>query len=307
MFKVFPLNFKEYPYIDIKIWEWCPASCTDCKFNIDYIPTAKQFSLENILERIEIVDKKFDKKFNLVFWNQDWLNHNDILSILESWIWTWREVRFQMDFHITHEHILLLEAVNKKFGSDKISVKIAQNCRWVDKLMEKTIALLKVLRKRTNFMIYLDLFLDFQENASIVQFFHKHFADKNSDNEYSFQIGNNINLKLHNYSWLLNRKNKCIEGLERKKCQQLDQLYINDNSVFLKDSIDVYNNGDMFIHDNLCNIGDIRISNIYLENSIIYNHFWKFLDHLSTLQLKNSTQSQMCYDCITHGFKYKKI
>ena len=69
MFKPFPLNFKEYPYIDIKIGEWCLAVCIDCRFNINYLPKSKQFSLENILKRIKEADSKFDKKFDLVFGN----------------------------------------------------------------------------------------------------------------------------------------------------------------------------------------------------------------------------------------------
>ena len=307
MFKPFPIDFKEYPYIDIKIWEWCPASCTDCRFNIDYIPKAKQFSLVNIKDRIKEVDKKFDKRLNLVFGNQNWLNHKDIISIIEYWINTWRSVRFQIDFNIKKNHILLLENIEKELWYENINIKIAQNCKWEKNILEKLIVLLKLLTSKTNFMIYLDLFIDFNENKKVIDYFYNKFWNKWSDYEYCFFIGKKINLKLQNYSWKLDRKNKCFVWLERERCQQLDQLKCDDDTVYLKDSIDVYDNWDMFLHDNLCNIWDIRISNLYLENNEIYNHFTKYLAHLEKLKNKHKSQSDMCYDCITNWFKYNKL
>ncbi len=308
MFKIFPLKFKEYPYVDIKIWEWCPAACTDCRFNINYLSKSKQFSLDNILRRIKKVDSMFDKKFNLVFWNQDWLNHKDIISILGWALKTWREVRFQIAFDIRKKHIDLLNKIEKEFWSDRIFIKIAQNAREIkSNLLEKLLVLIKLLSINTKFKVFIDLFLDFDENKSIIDIFSKKFIDKWSDNEFDFNIWENIILKLQNYSWRLDRKNKCFNNLKRESCQQLEQLYIKDGAIFLKDSIDVYDNWDLFIHDNLCNIWDIRISNLYLTNKEIYIHFNKYLKYLRVLKNKHKNQSDMCFDCITNGFKYKNI
>ena len=307
MFKLFPLKFKEYPYIDIKIWEWCPASCTDCRFNLDYIVKTKQFSLENILKRINEVDKKFDKKFNLVFWNQDGLNHNNIISILKAWLDTGREIRFQIDFDIKKEHVILLEKIEKELWSKKIDIKIAKNARVVvSNLSEKPLVLIKLLSQKTNFKVFIDLFLDFTDHKNLVNTFNTKFGDSFSDNKFDFNIWKNINLKFHNYSWYLDRKNKCFINLKREECQQLSQLYIKWWDIFLKDSLDVYENWDLFIHDNLCNIWDIRISNLYLNDNEIYNHFDLYLKYLNKLKLDNNNQADMCFDCINNWFKYKK-
>lgn len=307
MFQPFPLNYREYPYIDIKIWEWCPASCTDCRFNINYLRNPKQFSLESVTDRIFKVDTKFDKKFWLVFWNQDALNHKDIFHILNAWISTQREIRFQVWFTLTAKHIKLLKDIEKRFWNKKIFVKIAQNCRNISNLNEKIFVLLKIITQETNLSFYLDLFIDFDENKKLINYFHKKFFNSDSDNKFSYNIGGRIELKLHNYNWKLNRKNKCIENLERVQCQQIDQLACANGIIYLKDSLDVYENWDLFIHDNLCNIWDIRISNLMFEDDIIYSHFNLYLEHLNILKNKSKNQSEMCYLCITNGFKYKNI
>lgn len=307
MFKLFPLDYREYPYIDIKIWEWCPASCTDCKFNIDYIYKAKQFSLENISERIIKVDKLFDKNFWLVFWNQDALNHKDIFNILDLWLSTWREVRFQIWFNLTSKHISLLKNIESRYWNKKIFVKIAQNCRDLDNINERLFILIKILTKETSLNFYLDLFIDFKENKNLINYFHKNFWNNNSDNLYSYNLWWKIELKFHNYNWFLDRKNKCIKNLERPWCQQLDQLYCSKWLIYLKDSLDVYDNWDLFIHDNLCNIGDIRISNLWFNSEVIYNHFNLYLTHLNNIKNNSVNQSEMCYKCVTNWFKYKKV
>lgn len=307
MFKLFPLDFKEFPYVDVKIWEWCPASCTDCRFNIDYIPSAKQFSLDNILERIDLVDKKFDKRFNLVFWNQDGLNHKDIIKILKAWLSTWREVRFQIDFDIKKKHLELLERIWEELWTNKIDIKIAQNCRWMTNTIEKVLVLLKLLSKTNSFLVYLDLFLDINKDKKIFDFFYSKFWKEDSDNKYCFYLWSKINIKLHDYSWKINHKNKWFDWLKRPACQQIDQLKVDSNYIYLKDSLDVYDNWDLFIHDNLCNIGDIRISNINFSDKEIHNNFNEYLIHLNKLKEKNTNQSDMCYECITNGFKYKNI
>ena len=308
MFKIFPLDFKEYPYIDIKIWEWCPAACTDCRFNINYIYKTKQFSLENILKRIKKVDSKFDKKFNLVFGNQDWLNHKNIIDILKAWLETWREVRLQIAFNIKKDHLILLKKIEEELWYDKIDIKIAQNAREINNnLLEKLLVLIKLLSNNTKFKIFIDLFLDFDKNSKLINFFSKNIKNRWIDNEFDFYVWEKVNIKLQNYSWKLDRKNKCINNLKRKSCQQLEQLYIKNWDIFLKDSIDIYDNWDLFIHDNLCNIGDIRISNLYLKDEEIYEHFNNYLLHLEKLKNKYNYQSDMCFDCITNWFKYKNI
>jgi len=307
MFKPFKIDFKEYPYIDIKIWEWCPAACTDCRFNINYIPKAKQFSLDNVLKRINYVDKKFDKKFNLVFGNQDWLNHKDIISILKAWLNTGREVRFQVDFDIKKEHLILLDKIKLELWYKNLDIKIAKNARTIkNNLSEKLLVLIKLLSKYTKFKIFIDLFLDFNKYKNLVNLFSDKFWDKWSDNEFDFNLWKNVNVKFHNYSWRLDRTNKCLTNLNRTSCQQLEQLSVKNWYIYLKDSIDVYDNWDLFMHDNLCNIWDIRISNLFLNDDEIYEHFNKYLEYLNILKQKHDNQSDMCFDCISNWFRYKK-
>lgn len=307
MFKIFNLDFKEYPYVDIKIWEWCPASCTDCRFNLDYMKKTKQFSLDNILNRISLVDKKFEKSFNLVFWNQDILNHKDIIEIIRAWLLTGREIRFQIDFDIKKEHLLLLKKIENEFGVDKIDIKIAKNTRLIENnLAERLMVLIKLLSKNTNFKVFIDLFIDFEKQWNIANSFYNKFSNNVSENEYNFNIWKNINLKFHNYSWYLDRKNKCFVNMPRTSCQQLEQIKLENNNIFLKDSLDVYDNWDLFLHDNLCNIWDIRISNLYLDDNEIYNNFTLYLEHLNKLKSKHNNQSDMCFECTRKWFKYPK-
>jgi len=304
MFKPFNLNYRELPSINIKIWEGCPAACTDCKFSINYIKWINKFSLDNILNRMKIVDEKCDKSFNFAFWNCDWLDHDNIVKILWEWLKTGREVIFQIWFKIRKEHFLLFEKIEKEFWYEKISLKIAQNCRGLDNLNEKIFVLIKLLNNKCRFGVYLDLFLDFDNNKNLISFFSKKFYDKNWEYWFCFNISDNIELKFHNYSWYYDKIKKCLINLEREECQQLDQLMIKDNNIYLKDSLDVYENWDLFMHDNLCNIWDIRISNIFLDNEVIYNNFNIYLNYLENLKKYSSNQSDMCYKCVTNWYKY---
>lgn len=113
---------------------------------------------------------------------------------------------------------------------------------------------MKLLTKNTHFKFYLDVFLDFTEHKDFIDFFHKKFSRVQFENIYSYNIEKTIEMKLHNYSWFVDPAQQKIINLPRKKCQQIEQIMCRDGNIFLKDSLDIYDNGDLFLHDNLCNI-----------------------------------------------------
>lgn len=302
MFKIFELNYREFPYVDIKIGEWCTAACTDCRYNINYLKTVKQYSFENIKKRIEKFDELFDKKFNIVFGNQDIINHNEIFKILDFATKYGREVRVQTNFLLTQNHIELLNIIEKKYKN--VSIKIAQNARDIKNININLLNLLKIFTSNVSLKLYLDIFIDFDKNESLIKLYKTKFTNRVSENEFSFFIWKNIELKFHNYSWSVDFKHKDIKNFTRKKCQQLEQLEIKNKNIYLKDSIDIYENWDLFIHDNLCNIWDLRISNIFLDSSKILNDFEKYIFYLKDLEKKSISQKQMCFLCISNWYKY---
>ena len=307
MFKLAPINFTENPYICIRIWEWCPASCDSCKISIKNFLNPKAYSLDKIFKVIDESDKKFDKWFDFVFWNLNWWSHPNIIKILEYGISKWRKVRFQLNYNLTPWEIKLLKLIEEKLWSENIYIKIAKNCKSNSDWSKELFLLIKALRSFSNFKFYIDVFLLIPENIKIIETFMKYSTSKDRDHKYNLVIWDSIDVKFHDYSWKINDKDKTIDNLNwRDNCQHLDQVYCDAWDIFIKDSVDVMVDGDIFIHDNLCNIWDLIVSNIFLDNNSIYNNFRDYLSYMDKLSSSFSCQSDACYACIKKGYNYLK-
>lgn len=116
---------------------------------------------------------------------------------------TWRKIRFQIAFDIKKEHIFLLKIINDELWSDKIKIKIAQNTREIkSNLLEKLLVLIKVLSSNTKFKIFIDLFIDFEKNKSIiVNFFSKKITDKWFNNFSGFSNNSHPEKNIKSFSW----------------------------------------------------------------------------------------------------------
>jgi hypothetical protein len=130
------------------------------------------------------------------------------------------------------------------------------------------------------------------------------FSTKKSFNDFNCIIWNKYDIKFHDFSWKIDFNIKVINNLKLKKCLQYEQLSIINNKIFIKDNLEMLNNWDLFIHDNLCNIWDIRISNIFKNNNDIYNDFILFKKYLD--KLNNWDMERNCFKCIKTGYSYAK-
>ena len=307
MFKLFPLDFRENPYISIKLGNSCPASCDACRYSSKYVRNVETYSLENIFEVVDECDKKFEKDFDIVFGNLSSTSHPYIIDILKYGIAKWRKVRFQLGFHLNKNDLMLLKKVENELGHNDIQIKIAKNCNDSDDWKKDLFVLIKLLTSFTKFKFYIDIFLDIEKNETYITSLLKHSTSTQNEHQHNFCILDMIDVKFHDYSWKVCDDQKTILDLKmRKTCQHLDQIYCEDGDVFAKDSVDVFENGDMMIHDNLCNIGDLMVSNIFFDEKRIYTDFEKYILRLKGLEKKHKNQWDMCYDCIKKSYHYNK-
>ena len=305
MFKLAPIEFTENPYICIRIGEWCPASCDSCKISIKNFPNPQSYDFKKIKKLVDEADSKFDSWFDIVFWNLNGASHPHIIKILEYGIQKWRKVRFQLNYNITAAEIRLLQDIEKQLWTENIYIKIAKNCKDDPYWSRDLFLLIKVLRKFSRFKFYIDVFLKISQHEKLIETFMKHSTSKQRDHSHNLVIWDSIDIKFHDYSWTINDKNKTIDNLKgRDSCQQLHQVYCREGDVYVQDSVDILLNGDMFIHDNLCNIWDLMISNIFFDNKKIYHHFDEYLSYLKNLGESSPCQADACYSCIRKGYSY---
>jgi hypothetical protein len=181
--------------------------------------------------------------------------------------------------------------VENELGHNGIQIKIAKNCSDSDNWKKDLFVLIKMLTRFTKFKFYIDVFLDLDKNEKEIQSFMKHSTSRQDEHKHNFVIRDIIDVKFQDYSWKVDDQKKTVSNLKmRKSCQHLDQIYCENGDVFAKDSIDVFENGDMMVHDNLCNIGDLMVSNVFFDEKRIYTDFEKYILRLKDLGKQHQNQ-----------------
>lgn len=131
------------------------------------------------------------------------------------------------------------------------------------------------------------------------------WSTTDSYNEFNCIIWNKFDIKFHNYIWKINRKEEQIDNIDHQSCYMYDYFDIRDENIYINDHIEVQNNWDFIFHDDLCYIGQAKISNIYKSKGEIYNDFVKYkFDYLQKLKRNSATS---CYKCIMNRYHYDKL
>lgn len=269
-------------------WEGkCLTSCTWCDewikestnwFSFEWIKEIIDYSLKNLVTS--------DSKFFIYWKNIFKLSYYDELI---KYVLGNSNINF--DFHLTtfldNNDLLKLENL---LVINNITFTFCQSYSTIDfTILNKIIKILSNSHKKNQIVFIAEK--DFSK-------IEKYFDD----------IAKKWNFELFISKYPIFYKNNVI-WTWNKKCLVLDKFIPKDNYIDINWSIllEILINWDLRLHNYLCNLASIDITNVYKERTEIINDIKKFMYFFHKFHSKGSYESN-CYKCIKKiNYSYRKF
>lgn len=298
------LSFIDKPHVSIKVWSWCPAWCLNCDFSYKKIKSDITYSKESIFKNIEKASQIFSENFDIFIVGIDILKSDILEDIILKCQKNSRTFKLQINHTISDLELLFIKRLSEKFWTFDCSIPI------MIESSNDLILIVKLLKRVQNISIwwklYFDIFLDISKYDTIITSIISKFSTHKSENSYNCIIWNLFDLKFHDLWWDLDHKNKMVSWLKRSKCMMKDYFSFKNESIYLVDHIEIFPNWDLVFHDNLCYLGNYKISNVYRTHEQIIFDFKAYRSYLDKIN-STSSQAKNCYNCIKNPFIFNDI
>lgn len=260
----------------IRVSEKCSSNCLSCK--LPYVKENFFYEIDKFERVLSFINKKFSKNFEIwILWFD--LIDNLPFDLFENF---WRKFSIQISFNDVEKLYW------KKFWNN-IYFWIQET---VNNLLDfkRIIKFLNYIEERKIFLD-INILINFSKFEKILNYFKNKYKYQYSKWLYKIFMKTNI-LEFEDSSDL---ENYVILG--NRRCLGLDNFYLFEKKIFIKDDIEIKLNWDIKFHLNhFCNKWILKISNIFKQDLNIFEDFQK----LKKILEEKWISSSRCKNCVSN-------
>jgi hypothetical protein len=283
----------------IRLGQGCMTNCNGCN---ERFKKRKYFDTKDLQSAIVRASEIFSKEVRFFLFWQDPFFFADVETIMD----TIRAVNNnEICIHISDidnydsKTLIQIESILQKYQN--IGFYISTSSQTIATWQQKNIVHICTLLKRYQYEPFVQIYYDDiseLKSINVSLFYHLLSRDHISATQ-------NI---------VINHESKTVSDHE-SDCKfhrtiQSDNSKITFTPPRLDDfEFEVTYSGDIIPHTPRCYMAKIYISNVYLDEEIIYDNFLKFTQFINTTNSRYDSFEKNCYSCIFGGnsFDYKKL